>query len=344
MMSDQKRALIVDDSKSARLVLRRMLENYDLAVDTVESAPQALDYLTQNRPDAIFMDHMMPGMDGFEAVKAIKSNPDTATIPVMMYTSKGGDLYLGQARALGAVGVLPKSVAPAELFQSLKKVGLVKERRSEERLLSDEDASQRAEDISQRVAKPAPFVEPGMHRPSNAVDMDQLYGHLRSLLEEQSAEIRKDFLLSMETVSRQTGSKINRELDEKLEPLKQEQASTHAPSILPTALLGILLFLSLAWNFSMYNREEVESTGSNGAQADAEQEARQTIAKLEALQSETVNLLNKTWQLAGWVANQELAYPFDEIALDDQRVEIVEQLLDRLNAAGYRGKVIRPRI
>ena len=106
-MSKQKRALVVDDSKSARLVLRRMLEKHGITVETVESARAALDFLGTQRPDVIFMDHMMPGMDGFEAVRAIKNNPQTATIPVMMYTSKGGDLYLGQARALGAVGVLP---------------------------------------------------------------------------------------------------------------------------------------------------------------------------------------------------------------------------------------------
>ena len=65
---------------------------------------QALDYLTHQQPDVIFMDHLMPGMDGFQAVQAIKNNPRTATIPIMMYTSQEGELYLSQARALGAIG------------------------------------------------------------------------------------------------------------------------------------------------------------------------------------------------------------------------------------------------
>ena len=69
-------------------------------------------------------------MDGFEAVEAIKSNPATATIPIMMYTSKGGDLYVSQARALGAIGILPKQVQPAELFTVLENLGLVKNRRA----------------------------------------------------------------------------------------------------------------------------------------------------------------------------------------------------------------------
>jgi CheY-like chemotaxis protein len=76
-----RRALVVDDSKSARAFLTRILERYELAVDGVETAEQAIEYLTVQRPDVIFMDHLMPGMDGFQAVQAIKNNPRTATIP-----------------------------------------------------------------------------------------------------------------------------------------------------------------------------------------------------------------------------------------------------------------------
>jgi len=98
-----KRALIVDDSKTARLFLARALEKYDIDVDSAESAEAAIAYLSSNRPDVIFMDHLMPGMDGFQAVQAIKNDARFATIPIMMYTSQEGELYLGQARALGAV-------------------------------------------------------------------------------------------------------------------------------------------------------------------------------------------------------------------------------------------------
>ena len=98
-----KRALIVDDSRSARAFLSHILQKYQIEVDTAESAEHALQYLGAHRPDVIFMDHLMPGMDGFQAVQAIKNNPRTATIPIMMYTSQEGELYLGQARALGAV-------------------------------------------------------------------------------------------------------------------------------------------------------------------------------------------------------------------------------------------------
>src|SRR4051812_30430197 len=128
-----KRALVVDDSKSARAFLSRILERHEIEVDAAESAEAAIDYLTRNRPDVIFMDLMMPGMDGFQAVQSIKNNPRTAAIPILMYTSQEGDLYLGQARALGAEGVLPKQIKQADVTKMLFQLQLVSDRRTRER-------------------------------------------------------------------------------------------------------------------------------------------------------------------------------------------------------------------
>ena len=127
-MMSAKRALVVDDSKSARAFLSRILERHEFAVDAAESAEQAIDYLTRHKPDVIFMDHMMPGMDGFQAVQSIKNNPRTSTIPILMYTSQEGDLYLGQARALGAEGVLPKQIKQSDVTKMLYQLRLVDDR------------------------------------------------------------------------------------------------------------------------------------------------------------------------------------------------------------------------
>ena len=124
-MSPQKFALIVDDSRVAREALARMLMKHGIRAETAESAEIALEHLSKARPDVIFMDHMMPGMDGLQAVEAIKKNPDTATIPIMMYTSQAGELYVGQARALGAVGVLPKRIQPVHLSEMLESLHLI---------------------------------------------------------------------------------------------------------------------------------------------------------------------------------------------------------------------------
>lgn len=122
-----RQALIVDDSRSARLILGRMLEGFGLQVTAVESAEDALSWLQGTRPDVIFMDHLMPGMDGFAAVRLIKANPKTATIPVLMYTSQEGEMYLSQARALGVVGVVPKTLKPNDVATVLQQLNLQSE-------------------------------------------------------------------------------------------------------------------------------------------------------------------------------------------------------------------------
>ena len=118
-------ALLVDDSKSARFALRKLLERNGLQVDMAENAEQALDYLNANQPDVIFMDHLMPGMDGFEAVKILKNQPKTAAIPVVMCTSKDGDAYAAEAHAIGAVDILSKPATPSSLQLILSRLSEV---------------------------------------------------------------------------------------------------------------------------------------------------------------------------------------------------------------------------
>jgi CheY-like chemotaxis protein len=142
-----KRALVVDDSKSARAFLSRILERHEIAVDAAESAEAAIDYLTRHKPDVIFMDHLMPGMDGFQAVQTIKNNPRTSAIPILMYTSQEGDLYLGQARALGAEGVLPKQIKQADVTRMLFQLRLVSDRRGFDRDQTTFTALQNAPDL-----------------------------------------------------------------------------------------------------------------------------------------------------------------------------------------------------
>ncbi|OZG71321.1 two-component system response regulator [Hahella sp. CCB-MM4] len=104
-----KSALLVDDSKVARFALSKLLENVSMNVDMAGSAEEALDYLDKNdRPDVIFMDHLMPGMNGVEATKAIKSNPQTAGIPIIMCTSKKSKEFEDAAKRFGIYNILTK--------------------------------------------------------------------------------------------------------------------------------------------------------------------------------------------------------------------------------------------
>ena len=110
--------LIVDDSRLARFALKRTLEKKNLRVDVAESAEDAINYLKSNHPDLVFMDHMMPGMDGLQATEAISTNPNTAKIPVVMCSSKDDPEFHRLAAEMGAYKVLPKP-APEELVSQV---------------------------------------------------------------------------------------------------------------------------------------------------------------------------------------------------------------------------------
>ena len=102
-------ALVVDDSKLARITLQRLLQKHNLKVNVAESGVVALEQLKTSKPDIIFMDHLMPELDGFEATQKIKADPSTKHIPVIMCTGKEGvDNYDEQARGIGASGTLAK--------------------------------------------------------------------------------------------------------------------------------------------------------------------------------------------------------------------------------------------
>lgn len=120
-----KNALLVDDSKVARFALSKLLEHRDMQVNMACSAEEALDFLNRNEhPDVIFMDHLMPGMNGVEATKAIKSNPSTAGIPIIMCTSQKSSSFTKEARNFGVYNILTKPTQPDGLGLVLEQLAI----------------------------------------------------------------------------------------------------------------------------------------------------------------------------------------------------------------------------
>jgi CheY-like chemotaxis protein len=119
-----KSALLVDDSKVARFALSKLLEKIDLNVSMAGSAEEALDYLSSHdNPDVIFMDHLMPGMNGVEATRAIKSNPETSAIPIIMCTSKKSEEFADEAKEYGIYNILTKPPQPKGLSTLIEELG-----------------------------------------------------------------------------------------------------------------------------------------------------------------------------------------------------------------------------
>ncbi|SUO94499.1 response regulator [Suttonella ornithocola] len=102
-------ALIVDDSRLARLTLKRLLVKYDIEVSEAEGVVDAERWIAHNLlPDLVFMDVMMPELDGFEGLARMRKNPETANIPVIMYSGDISEEARKKARDSGATGYLPK--------------------------------------------------------------------------------------------------------------------------------------------------------------------------------------------------------------------------------------------
>jgi CheY-like chemotaxis protein len=318
-MMPGKRALVVDDSKSARVVLSRMLEKYGILVDSADSAEAALEYLKGRRPDVIFMDHLMPGMDGLQAVREIKAKPDLAAIPIMMYTSQEGEIYGGQARASGAVGVLPKSIRPIDVTKALYQLQLLPDRRDMEPSLLEPVGGPPA-----REAAPAPPAE----------------ASVEAQLKEQNQELRRFVVTTLDAWThrlvaelRPRDSQVTVDGDDDPAPVPPPPRPRLWPWKLATgaAVVALVALGSLYW------------------QARAAQE--QSERAFQAVDSSNKILRNaiEKWRIAGETsadaAAQEgfrplvLAVPFGEQALSPARLEQVRGLVAQLERAAISGTV-----
>lgn len=139
-------ALVVDDSKSARIMLSRLVQKNGLDVNMVESGEEAITYLSNNPlPDVIFMDHMMPGMDGLETTRQINANPLIRHIPILMYTSKEGDAYEAEVKSSGAYGMLGKPAKPERLKE------LIDELNEREEIIPEAQVTEEAPSAAEEI-------------------------------------------------------------------------------------------------------------------------------------------------------------------------------------------------
>ncbi len=317
-----KRALVVDDSKSARVVLSRMLEKYGIEVDSADSAESALEYLKDHHPDVIFMDHLMPGMDGLQAVRKIKASPDLMTIPIMMYTSQEGEIYGGQARASGAVGVLPKSIRPIDVTKALYQLQMLPERRDGE--LSS---------LQSMNGEPATAVE--QVAPPAQVSDTRMRNFLETMLKEQSLELRRFMVGTLEGHANRIVADLRPAAPEQID----EQPVAAAPASKPwgwmlatvSALVALIVVGVLYWQ-------------SNDATQQAKRAFEAVTASNEALR-QAVEKWRITSERSSDAPGQQglrpmvLAVPFGEPALAPTRLESVRALVAQLERAAISGIV-----
>jgi CheY-like chemotaxis protein len=337
----RKRALVVDDSKSARVILSRMLEKYDIEVDMEESAEQAIEYLKSNRPDAIFMDHLMPGMDGLQAVQAIKGNPQTAMIPIMMYTSQEGELYVGQARALGAMGVLPKQVRPVDVSKVLYELHLLPDRR----------------DMTEAALAPVEMEDgtPIERVPAASAASSVDWGRrLESTVREQAVDVRRFMVASLDSFASRIVSDVRNAVPMATTELAPPPVRAARPAwpwaVAVVAACIVAASFSACWILARDElaKSRAEIAGLTSANAELQRARLDLSATVKDLTA-ALAAVPPTGTAAApgatgagpsaAIAPRVEPVPYGEIPFDRTRLDALRELLSKLEAQGFHGVV-----
>jgi DNA-binding response OmpR family regulator len=115
------RLLCADDEEDIRTILQLALSlDPELEIELVESGEAALARARVEKFDAILLDGMMPGLDGYETCRRLKADPSTATVPVVFLTAKTQRTEVERALTIGAVACLMKPFDPMTLAAELR--------------------------------------------------------------------------------------------------------------------------------------------------------------------------------------------------------------------------------
>ena len=109
------RLLVVDDDVRLRDLLNRYLTEQGFQVLVAADGAEGIRMAREIRPDLIFMDIVMPGMNGYQATRTLTNDPDTSGIPIVMVTSKGQETDKIWGLRQGAIDYMIKPVSPADL-------------------------------------------------------------------------------------------------------------------------------------------------------------------------------------------------------------------------------------
>jgi len=112
--------MVVDDDPDTVTVLARYLQREGFTTIEAMSGPQCLKLVEEYHVDVILLDLMMPEMDGFEVVRALKSNPATAEIPVIMITARDDIEARSEGMRVGVSDFLAKPVFRKQLAHRIK--------------------------------------------------------------------------------------------------------------------------------------------------------------------------------------------------------------------------------
>jgi len=117
---DGLKVMVIDDSKTIRRTAEKLLKNAGCDVVTAENGFEALPVISTSHPDIIFIDIMMPRLDGYQTCSLIKNNAVFKDTPVIMLSSKDGLFDRAKGRVVGAEQYLTKPFARDDLLNAIR--------------------------------------------------------------------------------------------------------------------------------------------------------------------------------------------------------------------------------
>jgi len=120
MNLERLKIMVVDDSKTIRRTAETLLKKEGCEVVTAEDGFDALAKIADNRPDIIFVDIMMPRLDGYQTCALIKNNSEFRHTPVVMLSSKDGLFDKAKGRIVGSDHYLTKPFSRSELLAAIE--------------------------------------------------------------------------------------------------------------------------------------------------------------------------------------------------------------------------------
>jgi CheY-like chemotaxis protein len=117
-----KRILVIDDSESNTLLIKSLFEEKGkYTVDVIRKSHQAFGFMLENHPDLILLDLMMPQVDGYQILEAIRNNEALKSVPVIIVSAWDMPENIRKAIALGANEYVKKPVGLDDLYQRVEK-------------------------------------------------------------------------------------------------------------------------------------------------------------------------------------------------------------------------------
>ena len=117
-----KTILLADDEEYLRLLVHTTLDDPAYRILEATDGHQALAMAQTEHPDLLVLDRMMPGLSGLAVAQALRQDPATIHIPIIMLTAKGQDSERAQEHALGLQAYLVKPFSPLELLEKVQSI------------------------------------------------------------------------------------------------------------------------------------------------------------------------------------------------------------------------------